>query len=99
MNNNQYNKFNFLVSQKFGLEKANEVTEALKYIEEIKDEKVFTIIDYLCDLIESTQEINTTFQIINSLLNKKNKKLQKAIIILIILLTIMFFVVIFLGLK
>lgn len=77
MNNDAYSKFSILLSQKFGLEKASEITDALKYIEELKDEKVFTMIDYLSDLVESSQNVSKIFENLNYELSKENANLKK----------------------
>lgn len=77
MNNEAYSKFNSLLSQKFGLEKASEITDALKYVEDLQDEKVFIIIDYLSDLVESSQNVSKIFENLNNELSKENINLKK----------------------
>jgi L-arabinose isomerase len=80
MDNEAYSKFNILLSQKFGLEKASEISDALKYIDELKDEKVFIMIDYLSDLVESSQNVSNIFENLNYQLSKENQNLKKLII-------------------
>jgi hypothetical protein len=98
MNDEAYSKFSTLLSQKFGLEKASEVTDALKYIDELQDEKVFIMIDYLSDLVESSQKVSNIFETLNSELHKENTILKKLAISLCGLSFVLILIII-LGLR